>query len=502
MSRFKNSVRNSAVVILCQIITSVLAFSLRHTFIAVLGEEYLGVGAVMESMAAILSVLEMGIGSTVAFMLYAPVSDNDEEKISALMAFYKRAYRTIGTLTFFLGLLLTPFLKIFLKTAAISISEARIIYIICLVNISSDYFLSYKRTLINAYQNNYLNTLNQCAFAVLSWFLRILSLRLMKNYEIYLIISLVCGFLSDAAMAEYCDRKYPYLNERKRARLTAEDKATIRKNVVSMLFQRAGAAGTMATRNLLISWTNVALMGSYSNYTMLVGTVARVVMGGMHAISGSLGNLMAQKGRRNKYDVYEKLTFVNFTLCAYLAALFSGCAERFIMLIGGGILGKETLFLIILGFFINSMRQPNMLMIEAAGLFGEIRLKVVFEVVINFFASSLFLSYFQQGICGILLGGIIASVLSLLWETYTVHRYAFGMEARRYGKKLARYFLIGLSMCAVSYVLCENIAQDGVRGLLAAFCLSSAAALLHIIFIALSERICYISLNKKASRSY
>ena len=45
----------------------------------------------------------------------APVSENDEEKISALMNFYAKTYKIIGLVIIAIGLILTPFLKYLIK---------------------------------------------------------------------------------------------------------------------------------------------------------------------------------------------------------------------------------------------------------------------------------------------------------------------------------------------------------------------------------------------------
>ena len=68
--RFFNSLRNSVLAFAGQIITILMGFGVRWLFIHNLGQEYLGVNSVMESMLMILSMTELGIGTSVAFALY------------------------------------------------------------------------------------------------------------------------------------------------------------------------------------------------------------------------------------------------------------------------------------------------------------------------------------------------------------------------------------------------------------------------------------------------
>mgnify|MGYP000585678194 CR=1 FL=1 len=70
--RFLNSLRNSALALLGQVVSIVLGFGVRWVFVRQLGQEYLGVNSVMESVLMILSMAELGIGTSVAFALYKP----------------------------------------------------------------------------------------------------------------------------------------------------------------------------------------------------------------------------------------------------------------------------------------------------------------------------------------------------------------------------------------------------------------------------------------------
>ena len=69
--RFFNSLRNSALSFIGQIITILMGFVVRWLFIRQLGQDYLGVNSVMESMLMLLSMTELGIGTSIAVSSYA-----------------------------------------------------------------------------------------------------------------------------------------------------------------------------------------------------------------------------------------------------------------------------------------------------------------------------------------------------------------------------------------------------------------------------------------------
>ena len=238
--RFFNSLRNSALAFVGQIVTILMGFAVRWLFIHNLGQDYLGVNSVMESMLMILSMTELGIGTSVAFALYKPIAENDEKRIGSLMGFYRRTYHAIGIGTAIVGPLLMPFLRFFVKDAA-NISDINLIYILFLANSVLSYFFAYKRTLLNACQQSYVNSVSEDLFAVLKYILQAVALVVYKSYIGYIVINMVCAVATNIVISVVCDRKYPFIKRYKKEKLTNEDSASIKKSIVSLMYQKIGA---------------------------------------------------------------------------------------------------------------------------------------------------------------------------------------------------------------------------------------------------------------------
>jgi len=357
--RFFNSLRNSGFAFAGQIITILLGFIVRWFFVHRLGQDYLGVNSVMESMLTILSVTELGIGTSIAFALYKPIDSGDEKKVAALMALYKKVYHLIGIVTAVLGPILIPFMKFFTREAA-DVSSLTLIYILFLTNTVLSYFFSYKRTLLSAYQQNYLNSLSEDVFAVIKYILQIITLVVFGSYIGYILINIVCTLGANTAISVICSRKYPFLKKYKNEKLTAEDIAGLKKSIVSLIYQKVGAKLVTGTDNLMISYAKLSLMGIYSNYAMLVSTVSRVVYNVLHSVIGSIGNLMVQKDSEHKNKVFEEFALAVFCFYYLISIGFSACLERFIVLWAGEdwLLSPAVTFIVILNFFLMGMRQP------------------------------------------------------------------------------------------------------------------------------------------------
>jgi len=480
--RFFNSLRNSGFAFAGQIITILLGFIVRWFFVHRLGQDYLGVNSVMESMLTILSVTELGIGTSIAFALYKPIDSGDEKKVAALMALYKKVYHLIGIVTAVLGPILIPFMKFFTREAA-DVSSLTLIYILFLTNTVLSYFFSYKRTLLSAYQQNYLNSLSEDVFAVIKYILQIITLVVFGSYIGYILINIVCTLGANTAISVICSRKYPFLKKYKNEKLTAEDIAGLKKSIVSLIYQKVGAKLVTGTDNLMISYAKLSLMGIYSNYAMLVSTVSRVVYNVLHSVIGSIGNLMVQKDPIHKNNVFEEFTFAIFSFYYFISIGFSACLERFIVLWVGEdwLLSPAVTFIVILNFFLMGMRQPCIAVIEAAGIFNKMRMKAVGEVIVNLIVSFVFLIVFQMGIYGVLLGTTVSTVsICIWWEILAVHKYALNVSPKKYTVNFILYLISSAVGCFAAYFVNTVIPIEGIIGL---FLSGIAAVVIYIITV-------------------
>src|SRR5574344_2527378 len=102
--RTENSIKNIIMNFLYNILNYGLRFISRIIFVKTLAEVYLGVNGLLSNVLGILSLTELGIGTAIGYSLYEPLAKKDNDKISSLMQFYKKAYRIISLIVLSLGL--------------------------------------------------------------------------------------------------------------------------------------------------------------------------------------------------------------------------------------------------------------------------------------------------------------------------------------------------------------------------------------------------------------
>ena len=395
------------------------------------------------------------------------------------MAFYRRTYHVIGFITLAAGLLLIPFMRFFTREVE-DVSYINVIYLLFLANTVLSYFFAYKRTLLSAHQNNHINTICDDSFALLKYILQIAVILIWKSYIGFLVINLVCAVMSNVVISCICDRKYGYINKYRKDRLKPDEAALLKKSIVSLIYQKIGAKLVTGTDNLMISYAGIALMGVYSNYSMIINTVSRITYTVSQSLLGSIGNLMVQNDSKHKYKVFEEIVFSVFCFYYIISVGLSAAMERFISLWAGDdwLLPASVTFAVIMNFFLTGMRQPNILVIEAAGLFNRLRKKAVLEVIVNLVVSLVFLIILKLGIYGVLFGTTVSMVsVCIWWESLAVHKYAFNMSVKHYALEYIKYLSVSAIGCFSAYFLGKSIPLNGIAGLF----VSSAVALMIAI---------------------
>lgn len=97
-SRIKNSVNNMISGFVYQALSLILSFVSRTVFIHTLGSEYLGLNGIFSDVLTLLSMADLGFNTAMAYTFYKPLANNDQQKLTSLVAFYKKVYNVIPLL--------------------------------------------------------------------------------------------------------------------------------------------------------------------------------------------------------------------------------------------------------------------------------------------------------------------------------------------------------------------------------------------------------------------
>lgn len=465
--RVKNSIRNIGVGIIGQFISTIMSFVSRTIFIKYLGSSYLGVNGLFANILSMLSLAELGLGSAIIYNMYKPLAEKNQDKIVALMKFYKKSYRIIGIFIGVAGLFILPFLDLIISDKP-NIPNISLIYMLFLIDSVVSYFFAYKRSILTADQKNYLNVMNQQLFNMIKVILQILILIITKNFLLYLTVQIICTFISNLSISIKVDKMYPYLKEKNNFELDKENKSKIFKNVTALMCQKIGSVIVGGTDNILISsFVGVYSVGLYSNYSMIINMVNSFLCQITTALTASIGNLNATEKVNKAKEIFEIIFFVNNWIYSFCSICLLVLIDPFISIwIGDNfIMDKLIVFIIILNFFIKGMRQATIMYSNTLGLFWQERYKSLIEAFINFIASIILIR--KLGIMGVFLGTFISTMTTCFWfEPYIVYKYGFKTSVLDYFKRYISYLAVTAVSTIITYYICSFIRINSFIGII------------------------------------
>lgn len=458
-TRTHYAVVNSSVSAVIFIINTLLKFISRSIFVYFLGKTYLGINSLFGSVIGMLSLSELGIGSAIVYSLYKPLAEENHSKVKSLMHLYKKIYGIIGIIVAIIGIFLLPFIPSLTSNA--KIPHLTYIYLLFLFNSVVSYFFSYNRSLLNADQKNYIITINDFIFSVLTIVGQIFILWITQDFICYQYVAIFFTIIGNIVLKKKVDQQYVYLEDINPVKLDRETKIELKKNTLGNLAGKIGTVIVMTTDNIYISlFSGVIKVGMYNNYMLVINAANAFVGQIMSSLTGTLGNLSVDKDSVKSFLVYKKNHFINYIITTIFSVSFLYLLDDFVKLWLGTdyTLSYSTVILIIISYILLTYRNVTINFITAYGLTWHIRWKVFWECLFNIIFSAYFLIVLHLGLNGVILGTICSSLFIVeWWEPYILFKYGFKMSLKPFIKIVSRQLISLLLVMGIVGIVTQNI---------------------------------------------
>ncbi len=452
--RTKYSIYNSISSLVSSSTTMLLGFIAQAIFIRLLGYEYLGLNGLFTNVITMLSFFELGMGNAIVYNLYKPIADNDTKKIKALMNFYKKAYNVIALLVFGVGIIILPFIKVFVGEVSVNVN-LYLVYFLFLLSTVSTYLISYKRSLLYANQKNYIINIIHTVYTIVLNIVQLLVLYFTKNYYLYLGIKVCCQLIENVIISINANKLYPILNEINKEKLDKKTEKNIFDKVKGLLCHKVGGALVNGTDNIIISkFLGVYTVGLYANYE-LITRACNIMFGQMlSSTTASVGNLLASKDRSKAFTVFKKMRFLNFWISCFTATCILVIVQPFVKIWIGkdGLLPIVVVMVITFNYFQKMQRNTYFAFKDSAGIWVEDKYVPLVESAINIAVSIIGVKLI--GLAGVFIGTILSG-LSYWCYSYPkyVYKKLFDRKYFDYYKETFGYIGLFLVIAALTYFI-------------------------------------------------
>ena len=335
MNNTEKTLKNSAISVFAQVCTLLLQFVNRRIFVHYLNIEYLGYQSVFGNVFGLLSVAELGIGSIISYQLYKEVVDNNQVEIGKLMYLYKWLYRIVAGIVLLAGLVCYFFLPAFVKDANVGWDYLYLIYFLQLSGVIAGYFLSYKRIMFIATQQEYKCVKVDLYINICIQVLQLIFLALFRNYIVYLSIQLSTGIISNIIISVKTNNEFPYL--RKSYNVSKKDikSRNILGDIGNLLIHKISYVVYGGTDNIIISaFCGIRQVALFGNYMMVHTGVMQVLFYKLlNPVQATIGNIVySKRSKEELWDQFQTLDVFSFFFATYIGIGFFVFYQPFIQL--------------------------------------------------------------------------------------------------------------------------------------------------------------------------
>ena len=493
------SILNGTSSLISQFVIIILGFVSRTIFINCLGDEILGLNGTFTNILSILSVTELGIGSSVAYCLYKPVYEDDKEKIAGIMNLFKKAYFVIGIVIFSLSLAITPFISLFIKDYTLDLNYIRMIFVLYAFNSTISYFLGSYRTMFFACQKNFIVTIVDFVSKTLLQLFQIVILLTTKNYVLYLLLVTVSNTLSNLIISRVCFKQFPYLKNNK-TKIDDESKKRIINTIKYLSISSLISVGVFGTDNLIISsFIGITVSGIYSNYTMIIQNIQTLFTSLLNGITASLGNMIAEGNKEKINKIFNVYDFAYFLLACFTTISLFILLEPFIGNIwirkSEYVLPVSTTFVLCVNNYMTFKRQPIWQYQNTSGIFKHFLPYSFIELVLNLVVS--IVAAIKLGLIGVFIGTTVAYLVSWFGQTFVVHKHVLEKGVSEYYIKQLKYALLTMFELGIIVVIkdCVVINNEWLNLIFLAFLCLLIPNSINILIYKDTEEFIYLKEN-------
>ena len=461
--RTANSIKNAIISVISNLMSIIFGFITQKILLQQLGVEILGVNSLFTSIMSMMAIVELGFGVSILYNLYKPIAEDNKEQIKSLMSFYKKSYHCIAGIILFIGLCILPFLNNIVGKTIDNIN-IYIVFILFVGDTIASYLLSYKRSLLYAYQKNYIVDIIHILYILVLNILQIIVLYLTKSFILFLILKIICRLAENIIISILVNKKFPFIKEKNVVKIKKDILDDIVKKIKSLFLHRIGGIIVLGSDSIIITkFLGIATMGIYSNYNVVLTALNNLLTQILNGVTASVGNLLVTENKDKSYSIYKKISFVNFLIYSFATIGIYTCIQPLIKIWVGEsyLIAEFALIIICINFYFQGQRNTINVFKNAAGIFYEDRYIPLVEATVNLVASIILVKVF--GLAGVFIGTIISvSVLFLYSYPKYVYKALFNKKKIQYIKEVFGYFIIMIITAFIINFIITNISIENL----------------------------------------
>lgn len=450
-SRVTKTLLNVRVNMICYFAAIIVSFFTRKIFLDQLGADFIGLTTTVNSLLGFLNLAELGVGASIAYFLYKPLFEKDQDNINELISIMGYLYRIIGLFILVAGIIFSCFLPLIFKQTPFSLPIIFYCFYGTLFSSLLGYFANYKaNTIFSSDQRQYLVTgyfqLTQLTQVILQ---AILALKF-RSFSLYITIGIIFAIINSLVINWRFHRVYPWVESSvSRGKVAIKQRPEIMRYVKNVfVHQIGGFINTSVMPTIIYGFASLGIVALYSNYTLVNSKVQALIGSVMGGSGASVGNLIAEGDREKIYKTYKEMFSIKFLFVSAMSVILYKLSSPFICVWLGQeyVISNVLVVLICADFMLNMLRETTDEFLNGYGLRADIWVPIARVCSL----AVMVLAGFLWGLVGILAVPVAFQLLVLhSWKPYYLYRSGFQRSILDY----VRLLLPNILPVAMAYVL-------------------------------------------------
>ena len=439
--RTKAALKNAGASLLLQVVLALSGLMLPRLFIGMYGSAVNGLVNSISQFVSYINLVEAGISASAIVALYRPLAERNTLQRNRILASTKKFYGRSGVLFAALVLLLLLVYPYVIRDEIPDTSFTRRMIGVLAVSGLADYFILGKyRVLLQADERSYVLSYAQIAGTVIMTAVSMIQMRLGCTALQVKLTAAAAYLLRTGLIVLYARCHYKDIDFR------AEPDDTSAGRRWSALLHQLTALIIMNTDMLLLTVMvrREALLqvSIYSVYNLVAYACASLMNAITNGVTASFGQIMSRKDEEELERCFSIYEFVFFIVIFTVYSCMGNLLYPFIALYTSGYPDAAAYqnhgyaFLFTAIGILQSVRQPAITMICAAGHYRETQGRALTEAALKMAVSVLLAG--TLGIYGVLIGSLVSFTYRSVDMIIYNHKHLVRNTGKRTGQRLLR----------------------------------------------------------------
>lgn len=437
MTRTEKFFWNSFSSAVLQIVTMITGMITPRVMLTVYGSDINGLITSIGQFISYFSLVEAGLAAATIYALYAPLANDDHDKINSIVTASKQFYIQSGFIFVALTAGLAALYPVFVKSDILSRPEICILVLILGISGAMEFFtLAKYRAILTADQKTYIIALTSSLIIILNTLIILISAKLKLNVIIMRALVLMTVFLRSLILSLYVKKKYKYIRFN-----ATPDKTALNKRWDALYQQLLGSAQNGAPVVLITFLSTLKQVSIYSIYSMVLSGLNGILGIFMSGLAASFGEIIAKKEQTTLQKTYSDFEYAYYMLITIVYTVCFITIMPFIKIYTASVTDANYNlaiygFLFTLNGLLYNIKTPQGMIVISAGLYKETRWRSTTQALLIVIPGIVLTHFF--GVAGMMAALCLSNIYRTIDLLFFIPKYVTKLSPLQTARRMLR----------------------------------------------------------------